>query len=105
MSDEEATDAFEGWAILELMGHRRLAGYLSEATLAGGAFVRIDVPGPEDGDVKSATQFYAPGAVYCITPTSEDVARKVANLSRPEPVTRWEIERAARTVDEDDLPF
>lgn len=24
-----------GWAILELMGHRRLGGYVSEATLAG----------------------------------------------------------------------
>lgn len=95
------TNGVDGWAILELMGHRRLGGMLSE--VSGGAlagFLRIDIPG-RDG--KATTQFYAPAAVYCITPTSEDVARKVANLSRPEPVTRWELERAARTVDEDDF--
>lgn len=33
-----------GWAILELMGHRRLGGYLREETIAGAAFLRIDVP-------------------------------------------------------------
>lgn len=38
---------FEGWAILELMGHRRLGGYVSEATVAGAGFLRIDVPGDE----------------------------------------------------------
>lgn len=83
--------AFEGWAVLELMGHRRLAGYLSEATIGGGAFVRIDVPGLGDDPV--ATQFYAPGAVYCITPTTEDVARAVARRNQPEPVHRWELPR------------
>jgi hypothetical protein len=33
-----------GWAIIELMGHRRLAGWLSEEEVAGAAFLRIDVP-------------------------------------------------------------
>jgi hypothetical protein len=80
--------AFEGWAILELMGHRKLAGKLSEATIGGGAFIRIDVPGDE-GDV--ATQFYAPGAVYCITPTTEEIARGLAKGNRPTPVTRYEL--------------
>lgn len=35
---------FEGWAILELMGHRRLAGYVSECEVAGTKLLRIDVP-------------------------------------------------------------
>lgn len=42
MTDEKP--AFEGWAILELMGHRRLGGHVSEATVAGAGFLRIDVP-------------------------------------------------------------
>ena len=96
-----AEDAFEGWAILELMGHRRLAGRLSESTIGGGAFVRIDVPG-DGADV--ATQFYSPAAVYCITPTTEDVARKIAARSKPEPATRWELEpaRSSPVIDQDD---
>lgn len=79
---------FEGWAILELMGHRKPAGMVSEVTLAGGAFIRIDVPG-EKGP--TATQFYSPAAVYCITPTTENLARAFAQRAQPEPVTRWEL--------------
>ena len=100
MNTEDQTPAFEGWAVLELMGHRRLGGWLSEAVVAGSAFVRIDVPGP--GEDPIATQFYAPSAVYCITPTTEATAHAVARLSRPEPVTRWELERAGVVADEDD---
>lgn len=73
-------EKFEGWAVLELMGHRRLAGYVQEAEIAGGAFVRIDVPEVvlDASDDTAATQFYSPGAVYCITPCTEEAARAVA---------------------------
>lgn len=99
---------FEGWAVLELMGHRRLAGRLSEATIGGGSFVRIDVPG-DDGDV--ATQFYSPASVYCITPTTEENARAVALRNRPTPITRFELaptrpaEAELVDVDDEDEPW
>jgi hypothetical protein len=92
MSDQ-ASDKFASWAILELMGHRRLGGFVSETTLAGGAFLRIDVPGDVEGEVHS-TQFYSPGSVYCLTPCAEAVAKIVARTSRPEPVHQWELPRA-----------
>jgi hypothetical protein len=87
-SEERAP--FEGWAILELMGHRRLAGYVREQELAGSGFIRLDVPGAE-GEDDVATQFYAPGAVYCLTPTTETIARRVALLAKPTPVTQFEL--------------
>lgn len=101
MEENKATEEkFESWAILELMGHRRLGGKVSEATLAGGAFVRIDIPhdDPQQGFV--ATQFYSPGAVYCLTPVGEAEARAVAKRTKPQPVHRYEL-----TVidDEDDI--
>lgn len=83
------------------MGHRRLAGKLTEATLAGGAFLRLDIPRHEG---PTMTQFYAPGAVYCITPTTEEIARAVAANCEPEPVHQFElpqIQRPSRSV----LPF
>lgn len=85
---ETTKDTYEGWTILELMGHRRLAGYVREQTIGGAAFIRIDVPGDE-GTV--ATQFYSPSAVYCLTPTTEDLARKVAKGAQPAPVTKWDL--------------
>lgn len=85
----EKTDAIEGWAILELMGHRRLGGYVKEHEIGGSAFVRIDVPASKDR--LAMTQFYSPGAVYCLTPTTESTARAVAVIGAPVPVQRWEI--------------
>ncbi len=88
--EEHMTDeaTFEGWAILELMGRRRMAGKLSEATIAGAKLIRIDVP-LETGDV---TQFYSPSAVYCITQTTEEVARRAASrLEQVAPASAWEL--------------
>ena len=82
------TEKLDTWAILELMGHRRLAGKLTETTIAGGAFLRIDIP-MKDGSI--STQFYSPGSIYCITPTTEAIARAVSLSSQPEPVNLWEV--------------
>lgn len=80
--------AFEGWAVLELMGHRKLAGFVREVTVAGAGFLRLDVPG--DG-ADAVTQFYPPSSVYCLTPTSEEIARGLAKNMRPTPVHRFEL--------------
>lgn len=83
------TETFAGWVILELMGHRRLAGHVTEVEFAGGKFLRIDVPTDPP-----ATQLYNPSAVYCLTPASEETARAVATVSRIAPVSRWELPAA-----------
>ena len=80
---------FEQWAILELMGHRRMAGMVREQTIGGAAFIRIDVPATPAGP--GFTQFYAPGAVYCITPTTEEIARAIAQRCYERPVQPYEI--------------
>lgn len=95
--DEQKT--FDSWAVLELMGHRKLAGRVSETTIAGGTFLRIDVPG--EGDQTAATQFYRPEAVYCLTPCSETLARAFAAQHQPAPVTRWELPAASPRGRED----
>lgn len=91
--------AFEHWAILELMGHRKLGGRVSEALIAGAPFIRIDVPGAE---VDVATQFYAPAAVYCITPCSEDLARRTAAAYKPAPVTEYDLPSRPRLAAQTD---
>lgn len=73
---------FEGWYIVEQMGHKRLSGYVQEATIAGHGFLRVDVYGM--GQIK-ATQFIEPGTVYCLTPVTEEVARAVGEKLNPAP--------------------
>lgn len=86
----EGIESFEGWVIAELMGHRKLAGRMSQANVAGAPMMRLDVF-VGDADKPIATQFYGSGAFYCITPCDEQIARRFAQRHQPEPVTRWEL--------------
>lgn len=38
------THKFESWCIVELFGHQRIAGLVTEQTIGGCNFVRVDVP-------------------------------------------------------------
>lgn len=71
------TTKFEsGWAIVELMGHARFAGFCSEESMFGGAMLRIDVP--ETDDQAAFTKYYGGGAIYAFTPCTEETARRAA---------------------------
>lgn len=76
----------ETWAIVELMGHVRLGGRLTEEERFGAKMGRLDVP-HGDGFV---TQFFGGGSVYRITIVDEAAARAVA-VRTPEPVSPWEM--------------
>jgi len=86
MADEEKFDA---WAIVELMGHRKLAGKVSEKIIAGQPLLRIDVP--KSGEQKAFTTFYGPGSIYSLTPTTEEIARRFAAARIEAPVSVYEL--------------
>ena len=58
-----------GWAELELLGHRRLVGHLSEEEIAGARFLRLDVP--EVAGKPHEVHYYSTAAVYGIHPSTE----------------------------------
>ena len=99
----DAADTPAAWAIVELMGHVRLAGRLSEEEHYGAKMGRLDIP--TDGWA-FVTQFFGGGSVYRITLVSEDVARHVAKAARPEPVSPWDfpkqLSRALPGMGDDD---
>lgn len=81
------SEAFNGWAFLELMGHKKVAGHVQEVSLAGSRVLRVDIPSEPP-----LTQFYGGASIYCMTPCSEDIARRYhASASRPLPVHPWEL--------------
>ncbi len=88
--------SFNEWALVELFGHQKIVGKVSEATLAGGAFLRVDVPASSGGP--AFTRFYGPGAVYSINPVTEDIARGLMTHYRNEPVSRFEFPALAEKV-------
>lgn len=75
------------WAIVELFGHQQIAGEISEQTIAGGSFLRVDVPGSEGEE--GFTRFFGASAVYSITPVMEEVGRAATARLAVRPVTVW----------------
>jgi len=82
-------DKFEQWAIVEVMGHQRFAGRVTEEAVGGANFVRVDVPAI--GDQPEFTKLFGPSSIYCITITSERVARAAAESMRVVPVSSYDI--------------
>lgn len=83
----EDKTGYDGWAILELMGHVRLAGRVTEESHFGVAIGRIDIP-TNDG---YTTQYFGGSSIYRLTPTTEEIARSVALHNQPMPVRTWEL--------------
>lgn len=85
---EEAKKEEAVWAIVELMGHVKLAGRISEEEKFGSKIGRIDIP-QEDGAF--VTQFFGGGSIYRVTLVTEEVARHVAKKSAVAPVHSWDF--------------
>lgn len=88
------------WAILELMGHKVVAGYISKSEMFGKPMLRVDVPAV--GDNPSFTQMYGESAVYCITFVSEEYARQTAEVTRVKPILVFKISHPQLTYQEAD---
>lgn len=72
----------EQWAIVEIMGHHRQAGRISEVTQFGAVLLRVDVPAGDGW----ATEFYGGSAIYRLRICTEEVAREaLKQIGDPRP--------------------
>lgn len=96
----EQKQSFSEWCLVELFGHQKIVGKVTEATMAGGAFLRVDVPS-FNGEA-AFTRFYGPSAIYSISPITEDIARDLIATYRHEPVSRFDLPQIVEKVQEDE---
>lgn len=82
----------ETWAVVELMGHVKIAGLVTEEERFGTKMGRIDIPMKEGG---LTTQYFGGSSVYRMTPTTEEVARAIATNHQPAPIHPWEMKQPA----------
>ena len=97
---ETGNSNFEGWAVIELFGHSREAGYVTTEHFGTGALFRVEVPELPEREVTllrpewingqlagkgskilrsgilGRTRFIGPGAVYAMNPCSEEAVKK-----------------------------
>jgi hypothetical protein len=82
-------DSFQQWGQIELFGHQRIAGLVSEQTIGGCAFIRVDVPAVDGAS--GFTKLFGQGAIYAITFVTEEVARLAAKAYRVAPINPYDI--------------
>lgn len=97
---EEQTTKFEGWAVVEVFGHQRYAGFVTTQAFGQAVMFRVDVPPLEERErvtksyeyidgqnvppgstvkesaVQGYTKLFGVGAIYGITPCTQEAAVK-----------------------------
>lgn len=99
MDDKQSR--FEGWAVLEIFGHQRYAGYVTSEAFGQAVLFRVDVPPLAERErtakhyeydaagqsippgstvkedaVQGYTKYFGPGAIYAMTPCTQEAAEK-----------------------------
>lgn len=109
MENEQAK--FDGWAIVDVMGHQRYVGYVTTEAYGGAVLFRIEVPALEErervtvragyldgvlvpagtrvkeGAVQGYTKLVGAGSIYTITPCTQEAALKAVEQAQPRPMT------------------
>ncbi|MBS4034368.1 MAG: hypothetical protein KGZ85_07895 [Ignavibacterium sp.] len=67
-------ETIETWAYIEIMGHNRIAGRVSERKVGIQVMLQVDVPKPDEGF--SHTELFSPSSIFSIKPTTEEWCRK-----------------------------
>lgn len=83
----EQSQSFNTWAIVEVMGHKKFAGFVTEQTFGAATMIRVDVPATEQPDGRTTAEYsklIGVGSIYMLTPCTEEVARKAAVV-----IERW----------------
>jgi hypothetical protein len=101
---------FDGWAIVDVLGHQRYVGYVTTEAYGQAVLFRIDVPALEarervtkqpgrvgdryvpagtsvlEGAVDGYTKLIGAGSIYAITPCTQEAALKAVEAMQPRPL-------------------
>lgn len=91
-------EKFETWAIVELFGHNKIAGKVSEQTIGGSSMVRVDVPDTEASP--KFTRLLNVSAIYAINPVTEEVAVGYAGRLQSKPIEAWDAREVLKRIDD-----
>ena len=130
---EAAQSSFEGWAVVEMMGHRKEIGFVTTQAFGQAVLFRVDTPELQEREFELTRPEYveatwmasgtkvkraaaparsclvAPSSLYALNPCSEEAAREAIERAFPRPLIL--VERppqraiaAQEEEEEDDLP-
>jgi hypothetical protein len=107
---EQQQSKFDGWAVVDVLGHQRYVGYVMTEAYGSAVLFRIDVPALEErervtkrpgyvgdkycpagttvkeGPVEGYTKLIGAGSIYSITPCTKDAALKAVEDAQARPL-------------------
>ena len=86
------------WALVELFGHSKIAGRITEQNIAGTNMLRVDVP--ETSTQPAFTRFFGASAIYAINPTDETTAKYYADKLQTRPIDTWDVREMLKKNDQ-----
>lgn len=118
--DQQST--FSGWALIELFGHQREAGYVTTQYFGDKAMFQVDVPEIEEREetitspkwtedrllpvgsvisrasIPGRTRLVNPGAVYALNPATEEAVRAAVSASERREIKVISVPEEAQRV-------
>jgi hypothetical protein len=88
LSAELGHQTVTGYAIVELFGHMKIAGKITERTIAGEGFLQLDI---EQEDGSSFTRLIHPKSIYALNPVPREVALELATRWQYAPVKPYDV--------------
>jgi hypothetical protein len=85
----------EQYAIVEMMGHRKVIGKITESDIGTGSLLKVTVLG-KDGEPER-TEYIGVGSIYCLTIVTEEVAKSASSHYSPEPTWAYALNRPQLT--------
>lgn len=82
-------EKFEMYCLVELMGRQRIAGMVSEITIAGHGYLRVDVM--ETTKNPKFTRFISPSSIYALNPIDEQTCKWYTESLQVKPIDSWDI--------------
>lgn len=108
MNDEKpldtAAEQVDAWAYVELFGHTKIAGRVSERKCGTEIMFQVDVPNPDTG--VHYTRLFNPKAIFSINPTTEEWCRRWAKTAQEydhKPVPYLPKDTESKLLDEPDI--
>lgn len=89
-------EKLELFAIVDLFGHQKIAGKVTEQTVGSATFIRIDVP--ETKRQPKFTRIVNPTAIYSINPVTEELMTITAEGINCAPIEPWDIRQAHKLM-------
>jgi hypothetical protein len=86
---DEKIKTAKTYAVIEMMGHRKIIGVIEQSNYSPNNLIRVDVLNA-DGEI-DRTEHIGTGSIYCLTEVSEEAAKLSAKSNFSKPSVAWDI--------------